>query len=319
MKTEEKVVDPNLLSSHEGNWHVLVFGLPLAILNYTLGSGLSICRLNSLLSVFDLAAAGAAGFREWAVLEPMTRGCVSEIESAKDSAITPGYSHSGRAWLASALVVLRGYTRHLCVAISSYSWNLVAGITERNLAKAQSRDGNRGEPEKLPSFKGGLLDYHVRFLTDGRRDYDQLDEPSSEWVRRHFEVANRLASQHEGFRFSLEAVMDWRYQSEPRSAVARIWSGLETFFGVQTEVAYRVSIGLASLLQARGPARKAKFKAVRELYDLRSKIVHGDPVESDKLFKALADSYDLLREMLILTIERGAPFTKQEVEDVILT
>jgi hypothetical protein len=43
------------------------------------------------LSVFDLAAAGAVGFREWAMLEPLAAACTSGIESAADAATLPGY------------------------------------------------------------------------------------------------------------------------------------------------------------------------------------------------------------------------------------
>jgi len=39
----------------------------------------------------------------------------------------PGYDTLHRAWLASGLLMLRGFVRHLCVACNSYSWNIIAG------------------------------------------------------------------------------------------------------------------------------------------------------------------------------------------------
>ncbi len=67
--------------------------------------------------MFDLAAAGAVGFRAWATLEPISPLCTCEIEAARDSDVVPGYDTLNRAWLASALLVLSlvlfttGYTR----------------------------------------------------------------------------------------------------------------------------------------------------------------------------------------------------------------
>jgi hypothetical protein len=57
---------------HQGNWYVLVMGLPRPEQPLTLAAGLTLVPLDSPLSVFDLAAAGAVGFREWAMLEPVS-------------------------------------------------------------------------------------------------------------------------------------------------------------------------------------------------------------------------------------------------------
>jgi len=62
-------------------WHVLVCGLPIVGDSVTLSDSLSIRRLVSRLSVFDLAAVGAVGFREWSVLEPLAPGATYEIVS----------------------------------------------------------------------------------------------------------------------------------------------------------------------------------------------------------------------------------------------
>src|SRR5690348_6296503 len=94
---------------HQGNWYVLVCGLSVGTSPLPIASGLTLKALDSPLSVFDLAAAGAVGFREWAVLEPLAAACTAEIESAADAAILPGYDTLNRAWLVSALLKLRGF------------------------------------------------------------------------------------------------------------------------------------------------------------------------------------------------------------------
>src|SRR5207253_1658013 len=107
----------------QGNWYVLVSGLSLGVSPVQMASGLTLRALEAPLSVFDLAAAGAVGFREWAVLEPFAAACTAELESAADAATSPGYDALNRAWLASALLNLRGFTGHLSLACSAYSWN----------------------------------------------------------------------------------------------------------------------------------------------------------------------------------------------------
>ena len=130
--------------AHEGNWYVLMMGLPRPDKPMTLAPGLTLVPLDSPLSVFDLAAAGAVGFREWAMLEPVARYCTCEIETAKDSDVRPGYDTLNRAWLASALLVLRGFSRHLGIACSSYSWNLIAGHQERRSPAVRQELAEKG-------------------------------------------------------------------------------------------------------------------------------------------------------------------------------
>jgi hypothetical protein len=72
-------------------WYVLVCGLQLAGDTFDLGSSLEIHRIVTPLSVFDLAAAGAAGFRQWATLEPLAPTVTAEIVSPVAGAVLQGY------------------------------------------------------------------------------------------------------------------------------------------------------------------------------------------------------------------------------------
>jgi hypothetical protein len=311
-------------NTHEGNWYVLVSGLPAPEAALTLAPGLSLVPLDSPLSVFDLAAAGAVGFREWAVLEPVSPACTCEIETAKDSDVTPGYDTLNRAWLASALLVLRGFSRHLGVACSSYSWNLIAGHQKRTSHIFQEQALREGveaaiyKPTRdLPPFKGNLLDFHARFLVDRDARTDPVSRNDAAWISAHFETFNRLASESEAFRLALEAAIDWRYAKDPRVAVGRIWSGIEAVFGITCELLYRISGLCASLLEERGQRRKARFQAVKRLYGLRSKAVHGESLPQEQLVSAMNDSNRLLRELLLLTIERGHVLGADDFDDAL--
>ena len=61
--------DINTSNRSDGNWYVLAAGLPSPTKPLVLAPGLSIRPLSSELTVFDLAAAGGVGFREWATLK----------------------------------------------------------------------------------------------------------------------------------------------------------------------------------------------------------------------------------------------------------
>ncbi|MDD5657386.1 MAG: HEPN domain-containing protein [Elusimicrobia bacterium] len=289
---------------HEGNWHVLVWGLPRPEKPLSLAAGLTIRPLDSPLTVCDLAAAGAEGFNAWAVLGPIARNCTAEVESARDSDTTPGYDTLNRAWLAASLLVLRGFTRHMCVALSSYSWNLVAGHQKRT-------------KERLPPFKGKLLDFYTTLHLNGAAKSQPLTQDDATWIKAHFLAFNKLASESESFRFALEAATDWRYATDTRAAVSRLWAGIEAIFGIKTELVHRISLNSACLLAKRGAERTKRFHAVKELYDLRSKAVHGAGLSDEKLMKAVSESFDLLSALLMNAISRGRLPTSEDIDHVV--
>lgn len=296
----------------DGNWYILIAGLPRPDQPIYLASGLSLRPLRSPLSVFDLAAAGAAGFREWAILEPFAPICSCEIETAADAATLPGYDTLNRAWLVSALLVLRGFSRHLAVACSSYSWDMVAGHQERTSSVFHQQVSEEGvesavyrSKRDLPPFRGDILDFHRQLLANDKPRQQKLSKEDMRWIQRHFDTFNQLANESDSFRFALEAAVSWRYSKEPRSAVAELWSGIEAIYGINQELVYRISLLSASLLEPRGESRKRRFLAIKRLYGLRSKVVHGEPLPEERINAAMRDSYNLLRSLLLLSVERG--------------
>jgi hypothetical protein len=287
---------------YDVNCHILLLGLPRPLESLMLAPGLTLKPLNEI-SIFDLAAAGGAGFIPWAVLGPMAHACTCEIESANDATAYPGYDTLNRAWLASTLLVLRGFTAHICVATSSYSWNTVAGKHLR--------------VDTLPPFQGNLLDCHLTFLINSKTRRDSVKPDDAQWISDHFDVFNRLASESPKFKFALEAATEWRFLKDPRNAVARLWSGIEAIFSVSSELVYRISVLSASLLTDRGNQRKEKFNQIKKLYGARSKIVHGDAIDDEKVVEALNQSYELLSDLLIVSISRGHVLTDADFDQAL--
>ncbi len=307
-------------------WYVLVCGLPLAGDSFNLGSSLTLRRLVGPLSVFDLAAAGAVGFREWAVLEPLGAAATAEIASPTNAAAMPGYDALNKCWLVSALLVIRGFARHVCPAYSAYSWNFVAGHQKSSTPTFRRQLAEEGvekavfEPKgSLPDFQGGLLDYHLRLFIPRETRSTPFDSEEAVWLSSNFERFNQLASSDERFRFGLEAAIDWRYAKDPRAAVARVWAGVESLLGINSELVYRVSLYAGTVVASRGPDRIAAFKKIKALYGVRSKAVHGEPIAEDKLFIGLHDSFEVLRTLLLDAVERGAVRTEDDFSRELLS
>lgn len=295
------------------NWYVLVFGLEVMENTLVLAPGISLVPLPGPLDIFDMASAGAAGFREWSVIGEVANRCTAEIESAKDSDVTPGYDTLNRAWLASSLLVLRGFYKIIPLACSVYPWSTVAQrqkqIAPWFLEALKKRGMNRVEYSPngdLRPFSGNLLEFHTRIFIPPSVRTDAPTEEDAAWCRSHFDRFNSLCAKSERFRFALEAAIDWRYSKDSRVAMSRLWAGIESLFGISAELVYRLSVYCASLLRPRGEERLAMYNRTKKLYSFRSKAVHGDKIASADLADGMYESFELLRELLLYCIEREA-------------
>lgn len=306
------------------NWYVLLLGLTLPARSLILAPGVSLIPLPGPLSIFDLAAAGAAGFSAWALIGQIAPGCTCELESARDSDITPGYDTLNRAWLASSLLVLRGHGAVMPVACSAYPWSTVAELRKQQagwfmtaLKERGMTDALYGKGGVLPRFKGNILDFHTQVLQLPTFRREAPTEEDAEWCRGHFDKFNQLCADSDKFRFALEAAIDWRYAKDHRAAISRLWAGIESLFGVSAELVYRLSVYSAALLSPRGAGRTAMYERVKKLYSVRSKAVHGDKVTDDKLTQGAAESFELLRSLLLLAIDRGRVPTEGDINQAL--
>ncbi|PZR05816.1 MAG: hypothetical protein DI539_24775 [Flavobacterium psychrophilum] len=293
----------NMKIEDRESWFVLGNGLEMTSKKITFSPNLFLQQIENEISVFDLAAAGAKGFREWTMLEPVSRFCRLEIVSVNETP-TLGYDSLNRAWLLGTLLVLRMYLRSNFIACSSYSWNKIAGVQKRKT----------DEKSSLEPFKGNLLDYHRKTIHLKDISKKMIEESDVEWINKYYENANLLAAQNANFRFSLETINSWRYSNDNRSAVAIIWAAIESIIGVSSEIVFRLSLNVASVLESRGHGRLEKFKHIKKLYGLRSKIVHGGDLKKEDAEFAIEESFILLRDLLTFMIERNKVISEEDFE-----
>lgn len=112
--------------------------------------------------------------------------------------------------------------------------------------------------------------------------------------------------EHPSYRLAYESAADAPFLKDARTAVARIWSGIESLFDVQNELSFRLSMYAAAFISddiGERIAIQAKFK---RLYALRSKAVHGAKMEDAKLREMLSSSWSLLRDLLLACIRTGS-------------
>ncbi len=287
-------------------WFVLGNGIEIDTQEINFLPSLKINKIKDSLSVFDLAAAGSKGFREWAMLEPISTSCQFEIVSG-DLEINTGYDTLNRAWLLNTLLVLRKKLKISSVACCSYSWNEIAGFQQRS----------SGNDLQLPPFKGNLLDFYTQIIQLPKIENRKVEGTDVEWIKNHFEIANSLASKYEKFRFALETINSWRYAKDIKSALAIIWAAIESILGVSSEIVFRISLNIASVLVAKGEERLNKFNQIRKLYDLRSKVVHGSELKPEQTAMAVEESFLLLSDLVVNMIEKNRILTKSDFEKAV--
>ena len=287
-------------------YYILLCNINLRKSKLSLSHSCYLRRIEKKISVFDLALAGTKGFRAWAVLEPLINSCRCELVSEETPQYNYGYDVLNRGWLISAMLFLKGYYFVLPVAFNTYSWESFAGQT---LPEAK-------EKNELPAFQGGLTDYGLTVLSlpTEAKDHSEILEADAKWIEANFDIFNELAYKSDSFRMALEASIDWRYSKEPRSAISRIWGGIESLYGVNSELVFRISLYSATLLEACGEHRKERFNQVKKLYSMRSKVVHGEKVSDADMQMTLHESFFLLRELLLLCAKNQRVISNTDID-----
>lgn len=248
------------------------------------------------LSVFELAGLGAKGFSQWSLIEPF---CYMknnfEIISSENKS-TFGYDILNRAWLLNTLLVLRKKTNINSIALLNQSWNDLKNVND---------------------VTANLCDYHIKMLRIGALSELKVENVDIKWIEEYYENANTLAFENEKFRYSLEVINSWRYCIDVKSAIAILWAAIESIVDVSIEISYRLSLSISSLLCERGDERIKKFKEIKKLYGLRSKVVHGLNLKESEIEKSLVESFKLLSELVVYMIENNKMIKSSDFENAI--
>ncbi|RYH18505.1 MAG: hypothetical protein EON54_27435 [Alcaligenaceae bacterium] len=101
----------------------------------------------------------------------------------------------------------------------------------------------------------------------------------------------------------MHCIATYHWHTLPRAQLALLWAGIEGLFGVDSEISFRVSLYAARFLSVDRAEQRRIFDAVRSLYGVRSKAVHGGKLKGNSR-QSVTDSVALLGQLLRTCIEK---------------
>ncbi|HEV2172641.1 MAG TPA: hypothetical protein VGR71_03695 [Nitrospira sp.] len=93
---------------------------------------------------------------------------------------------------------------------------------------------------------------------------------------------------------------------DTRDAVLDAFIALESLFGSSTEITFRLAAAIARLREPDQMSRQERFRSLKRAYNVRSRIIHGEPVEDRTAVNALATAaFAAIDSLRILLSSRG--------------
>ncbi len=191
------------------------------------------------------------------------------------------------AWLTATLLRLRNFEYLTCPICSNLPMSRLV----------EAKDGS-------------LMVYPVEFgrgrlqpeTDDAKEDLGEILD--QQWIRYYLPVLINLNNEDQRFFFALHSYDASRFAEDVRFALAILWSGIESLFAKGgMEGSFKMGAAWASFLEPHGPGRNALRKEIAKLYNVRSKAVHGQPLEKLKPVDVLKRTRDLLRQTLCKLLE----------------
>ncbi len=164
---------------------------------------------------------------------------------------------------------------------------------------------------------------HVQLLEDvpaARRfaEPSPLRVDDLAWVKSHLLVWASLL-ELPAFRLAVDSLTTHHMHANLRMCAAALWAGVEALFAINSELRFRLAAFAAAYLEPRGAGRLELYKEMKQLYDYRSKAVHGAST-SDKLLHAhVLKVRCILSRLLCKMTETGAQPSLADFEGVLFS
>jgi hypothetical protein len=130
-----------------------------------------------------------------------------------------------------------------------------------------------------------------------------LTEDHIRWLGAHYATARKMLSQHL-FLDAVHALASYKWHSLPRARLAMLWAGIEGLFGIDSEIVFRLSLGVAKFLGDSASEQRQIFESTKSLYKARSRAVHGGKMKGD-VEKAISESAGLLNRLIVRAAEQN--------------
>jgi hypothetical protein len=148
-----------------------------------------------------------------------------------------------------------------------------------------------------------------RLIADGG---PTIQEESLVWIAKYWQDAAWLMNNSREFNLAMQTLARCGFERFYSLALLSLWSGLEAIFSPgSSELRFRVSSSIAAFLEEPGAARLELQKRVAELYDVRSRAVHGGLKDEER---PLAETHKLMTRILLKIIEANSVPSRTDLE-----
>ncbi len=193
-----------------------------------------------------------------------------------------------------AMIRIKSGVEFLVPIASNYSWSIIPGVPDSSVKIIMLED--------YPKAK--------IFSKDKTISQDDM-----KWVIDHYYDLIMFSSDNPQLSIAIDSLSTFNQQESPRMCIATLWSGIEAIFGIQSELRFRLAAEIAAYLEPRGVERVSLHKRVKQLYDFRSKAVHGSKIVDSSIADHIAEVQTLLRRILVKCIDEQHIPTKIEFEE----
>lgn len=159
------------------------------------------------------------------------------------------------------------------------------------------------EPVEMIS-NGSILqvtNYHLQGILEEPYTVTKED---SEWLEKYFTHAQNLLNT-DAFMTAVHSMATYRWHSIPRVQLAILWAGIESLFGISSELSFRISLYVSKFLAGDNKDKvKDIFDETKKLYKAQTSAVHGDNIKGD-LGSLVNKSATLLNRLIVKCIMKN--------------
>ncbi|TKJ44426.1 hypothetical protein CEE36_01405 [candidate division TA06 bacterium B3_TA06] len=147
----------------------------------------------------------------------------------------------------------------------------------------------------------------------------ELTRADLNWIGSNFLRFFHLYLDLNNFHLAVDSLARCHLEGSERMMVATLWSGIEALFSIDHELRFRLSSYIASVLEPSGEIRQNLYDRVKQLYDIRSTVVHGEEISKKKLVEHIKEVRKLLSRLLCKFTEKGKVPNQKEIEKIVFT
>jgi len=128
------------------------------------------------------------------------------------------------------------------------------------------------------------------------------------WIFENLSIFTLLNETNPAYTLAVDSLCQHNHQTNLRMAAAMLWSGIEALFGIKGEITHKLALYVAAILEQPGEARFQLFRKTKEEYNTRSRVVHGESTDLEKIRQHIIFTRGLLSRLVCrITENQGIP------------